>query len=250
MALISHSSATRGLGDAINCDHLTHLSPLSKKEEVVTQLALKHLEEMGKARISLGFTARRLLATTLTYASVLSSPFIALISSLWIFSNQIAFFNSWEWALNSGSVLAVVLAADNTVGKLLGIRPITASLVAIYDMHCYTAQTIANRVDESYKKHEQKVQTSYATSRAKLLEELKQTYLGVAEQIKYQRPNDQKLLEGQLSTIRIGLRAIGLTPIEITETLAPLEAALQLALRPVSAKPDAEPSLNLHARPA
>lgn len=240
MALISHSIATHSLGDKINFDRLSHLETATK-EQVATSLALAQLETVKKSQLGWGYTIKRLLATTSTYASILASPFIALISALWFYSDRIRQIDPFTMAA-SGSAAGAIFAADYALGRLIGIRPITACLIALYDMHRFGAKKVSNKVEESYKTHEQEMKEVSKKARTKLVEELKSTYLGVATQVKYQSRADQQLLLTQLPKIRTGLSSLGLTMPEIIEILSPLEGALRIHQAAAAAKPAAAPS--------
>ncbi|MBU6383686.1 MAG: hypothetical protein KGR16_05165 [Verrucomicrobia bacterium] len=234
MALISRYEATQGPGDLSNAQALCAARKPLTREQVTTQLALEKFDEMNQARVGFGHTIRRLLATTTTFAAVLSAPFIALLSIIWFGAaelQRLSILDSWTFAM-SGSALAAAIAADLAVGKLFGVRPITACMIAIYDMHRNVAKTISDRVDESYKNEEKALKALRQERRTEMLQNLGNTYQGVATQIQALKPEERQQLEKQLPAFAKALQSMQLTQSEISSILDPLRGAFQLAQRP------------------
>jgi hypothetical protein len=237
MALIETNLATEQFNaSSKNLDALLGLKEPAKREEVTTAIAIVCLDEIQKSKLGWNHYIKKFFATTLTYASVIALPFIALAGAIWHYSEQIKALTAIYEAKNialAGTGVGALFLADYAVGKVFGIRPITALLIGAFDAYRRGAKILSNQVRDSYTNDEVKTEIEILEHRKTIKAQLSAAYLGIAVELGKRQKNetlktDLETLKANLPLISRGLSEIALSKVEICEILSPLEETMKL----------------------
>ena len=230
MTLISSNEATEKLNaSSKNFKQLLEAGDPILKEEVITQLAQVCLEEIENAQLGWGHSFKKFFATTFTYTSVLAAPILTMIGSIWYFLDKIQGFSELHNIKNlayAGTGFGTVVLADYAIGKIFGIRPVTAILLVAYDAYRNGAKTLAKGVEKGYNDHEEALKMTRENSKKILIDELKKTYLGIAIEMTNRTPEELTTLQKQMPFITIALAHVGLSKLEICQILSPVVSTL------------------------
>lgn len=244
MTLIAINPVTEPYNpSSINLSIIAELKPTAGPQDVVSELALECLAEIQKFSLGTAQSLKKVLATSLTYTSLLALPIGALGGALWHVSNEIKEMTSLSQAqryLVAGTSLSAFWLADVAIGKLSGIRPFTAISIAAYDAYRQFALTVSKQVRESYAKQEQKLKEESDSNREIALEQLNTIYKEIASELG-RRHKDGTLtteiqtLEMKLPLVKQLLSQTGLKKVEISSILSPLQDMIKL-LKPIDKK--------------
>ncbi len=235
MAILPHNDVTKEFNaSGQNLDHLLHLEKVTPTE-VVTKTVLSAFEEIQKSKLGWGHSAKKIFYPTAAYGGVLSLPIVGIVSYIWYFVHALK-----DWAFLSkvaigGTTLAALLAADLAVGRVIGTRPITAILIAGYDLYREGAKGLSKQVRKSYENQEAQVNELIKQRHETIKTELKEAYKEMAlALVKKHKAHDENIpaaietLQKQLPLISKAFGELGLSAAEIVEILSPLQDALKL----------------------
>lgn len=227
MALIQSNKTTESYGaSSKNFITLQNLEGVDKKA-VVTELAQECINEIDSAHLGWGYRTRKFLATTCSYASALVAPIFAVSGLIWYNFTKILNINISQWAAGSATI-GGALAADVAVGKIFGIRPITACLITAYDAYRHGAKALSTEIKKSYEDHEMAMKDLAAKSRKILIHELKTTYAALAMDLRNHTPNDISKFSTQIPVIEKSLSQLGLSRRETVDILLPLKDTIKI----------------------
>ncbi|MGB7979080.1 MAG: hypothetical protein WCF19_08005 [Chlamydiales bacterium] len=220
-----------------NFDVILCLPKNFKKEDVITNVASVCLQEIEKSQLGWGHSVRKFLASSLTYASLLALPIATLMGALWFYLDKIkelSVLYDAKSLIYTGGGLSALYLADFAIGKLFGVRPATAIVLATYDVYRTGAKYLSDQVRDSYTNHELNMKEAIQKNRKTVEEQLKNAYLGIADELTRRHKagslskDDLDALKTHFPLIKKALLQIGLTLPVATEILTPLEQAANL----------------------
>ena len=230
MTLIKPNTATNQLNSSsINLHKIAELTQSATTEDVVTEVSLVCLDEIQKTHLTRGHAAKKFIFTSLTYAAAIALPVATLAGAVWRISAQE---NPYSHIVKVAGLSALLLA-DRAIGKVLGIRPVTAMTIAAYDAYRQAALTLSKQVQNSYTNHELQVNSQIEKHRQTIKNELITTYLGIASELAARHKkgtikDEAQTLEEKLPIVTEAFSKIGLTNVEIADILSPLKDTMKL----------------------
>lgn len=237
MSLITvNSISERFNASSDNLNFILNLKETPKSNHVVTEVSRECFKEIQNTRLGWGHFIKKFFSTSITYASILALPVVTLAGSIWYYFDQIknlpAIYDIKNLALG-GSGLGAVFLANFAIGKVFGVRPMTAIMFAAYDTYRGGAKALSNQVRDSYTRHEERTEELVRENRKTIEDQLKSTYFGIANELAKRYENGKlgeeiKILKTNLPLIARELINIGLTPAKTLEILSPLKTTVDL----------------------
>jgi hypothetical protein len=213
----------------------------SKKEDLLTRVSIKCVEEIEKSKLSFWHPVKKLLATSLTYTLGLATPVVALTGAAWRYGSAIT---DLEVLAGASPALVAIFLADWSLGKTLKIRPITAIAITILDSYRHATNALSKQVKDSYTKQEEHVKALTDKDREIIKEELKMVFEGIAAKMATFTDKNNKRgeiiekLEPKLPFIKKALSELKLSDVQIAQILSPLEDTVAIieAMKPSKLK--------------
>jgi len=209
-------------------------------EQFITKVASLALKDIQNAHLGWGHYIKKHAMGAAVHGTILAAPVAGTIGGVYYYSDKIRQIDPTN-AVQVGAAFAGAYAADFVVGKILGVRPITAAVFTLYDILREGARRVSKEVMTSYTRKEEQMLEVIKESREKIKQELIVTYKGVGEELvnRYKRTcNDPislgemqgqvKMLGTKLPLIEKSLGCIEeLSSTDITEILHPIKEVVE-----------------------